>query len=254
MKTPPLGERYEELVEGLISRRIKTPMATLGKMNRNSSMRSSIMPRIMAPWRISLKIRRSAKLWSTAAARSSSSEWKAPANGAKYESEIQLRLAINHIINPFGRYVNAQTSDGGCASAGWITRQCRSSRRLHSRDRVLSIRRFLKDKLTVQDLIDMNSITQSMADFVCRVCRGPLKHHCCRQYELRENNIPQYSGCVPFPITNASSPSKTRSNCKCRQTHKVSLEARPPDYSGEGQVTIRDLVKNPCACARTGSS
>jgi pilus assembly protein CpaF len=28
------------------------------------------------------------------------------------------------------------------------------------------------------------------------------------------------------------------------QTHKVSLEARPPDYHGEGQVTIRDLVKN----------
>jgi pilus assembly protein CpaF len=28
------------------------------------------------------------------------------------------------------------------------------------------------------------------------------------------------------------------------QTHKISLEARPPDYRGEGQVTIRDLVKN----------
>jgi pilus assembly protein CpaF len=28
------------------------------------------------------------------------------------------------------------------------------------------------------------------------------------------------------------------------QTHKVSLEARPPDYRGEGQVSIRDLVKN----------
>jgi pilus assembly protein CpaF len=25
---------------------------------------------------------------------------------AKYDSELQLRLAINHIINPFGRYVN----------------------------------------------------------------------------------------------------------------------------------------------------
>jgi pilus assembly protein CpaF len=28
------------------------------------------------------------------------------------------------------------------------------------------------------------------------------------------------------------------------QVHKVSLEARPPDYNGEGQVTIRELVKN----------
>jgi pilus assembly protein CpaF len=28
------------------------------------------------------------------------------------------------------------------------------------------------------------------------------------------------------------------------QTHKVSLEARPPDYNGDGQVTIRDLVRN----------
>ena len=28
------------------------------------------------------------------------------------------------------------------------------------------------------------------------------------------------------------------------QTHKVSLEARPADYKGDGQVSIRDLVKN----------
>jgi pilus assembly protein CpaF len=28
------------------------------------------------------------------------------------------------------------------------------------------------------------------------------------------------------------------------QTHKVSLEARPADYNGDGLVTIRDLVKN----------
>ena len=41
---------------------------------------------------------------------------------------------------------------------------------------------------------------------------------------------------------------------KLQQPHVVRLESRPPNIEGKGQVTIRDLVRNSCACAPTGSS
>jgi pilus assembly protein CpaF len=76
-----------------------------------------------------------------------------------------VRFAINHIINPFGRYVNykhpmvdAHLKDGSRINAVIPPVAQQGS--------CLSIRRFLKDKLAVQDLIDKEALTQGMADFV----------------------------------------------------------------------------------------
>ena len=41
---------------------------------------------------------------------------------------------------------------------------------------------------------------------------------------------------------------------KLQQPHVVRLESRPPNIEGKGQVTIRDLVRNSCACGPTASS
>ena len=38
-----------------------------------------------------------------------------------------------------------------------------------------------------------------------------------------------------------------------QQPHVVRLETRPANLEGEGEVTMRDLVKNSCVCARTVS-
>ena len=42
----------------------------------------------------------------------------------------------------------------------------------------------------------------------------------------------------------ASSRSRTRPSCSCTQQHVLRLEARPKNIEGEGEVTIRDLVRN----------
>jgi pilus assembly protein CpaF len=161
---------------------------------------------------------------------------------AKYESELQLRLAINHIINPFGRYVNykhpmvdAHLRDGSRINAVIPPVAQQGS--------CLSIRRFLKDKLAVQDLIDKGSITQGMADFVavCVAARlnvivaGNTSSGKTTFLNILARAIPDHERIVTI---------EDSVELQMMQTHKVSLEARPPDYNGDGQVTIRDLVRN----------
>ena len=41
---------------------------------------------------------------------------------------------------------------------------------------------------------------------------------------------------------------------RLQQAHVVRLEARPANVEGRGEVTVRRLVRNACGCGRTGSS
>ena len=241
--TPPLGERYEELLKELIFQAYQQAngdlgegepafldaifhyVASYGPMEEyfNDPQISEIM--INGPSQIFVE--RHGKLTLTE---------------TKYESEIQLRFAVNYIINPLGRYVNYKhpTVDAHLKDGSRVNVVIPPVAQQGS---CLSIRRFLKDKLAVQDLIDKGALTPAMADFLA-VC-----------VQARLNVI---------VAGNTSSGKTTFLNCLVRhipdheriitiedsvelqlpQTHKVSLEARPADYMGEGQVTIRDLVKN----------
>jgi pilus assembly protein CpaF len=242
-ETPPLGERYEELLRDLIVKAYQQANGELGEAEPafleeifqyaasygpmeeyfNEPQISEIM--INGPSQIFVEEHGKLILTET-----------------KYESEIQLRFAVNHILNPLGRYVSYKnpTADAHLKDGSRVNVVIPPVAQQGS---CLSIRRFLKDKLAVQDLIDKGALTQAMADFVA-VC-----------VQARLNII---------VAGNTSSGKTTFLNCLVRhipdherivtiedsvelqlpQTHKISLEARPADYKGEGQVTIRDLVKN----------
>jgi pilus assembly protein CpaF len=242
-ETPPLGERYEELLRGLVFQAYEVANGDLGPNEQaflneifeyatsmgaideffNDPQISEIM--VNGPGQIFIE--RHGKLLLTS---------------AKYESELQLRLAINHIINPFGRYVNykhpmvdAHLKDGSRINVVIPPVAQQGS--------CLSIRRFLKDKLAVQDLIDKNALTQGMADFVavCVAARlnvivaGNTSSGKTTFLNILARAIPDHERIVTI---------EDSVELQMMQTHKVSLEARPPDYNGDGQVTIRDLVKN----------
>ena len=242
-EAPPLGERYEELLKELIFEAYQLANGDLGENERpflddifhyvaaNGAMEQFFddaqVSEIMVNGPNQIFIEKEGKLILT---------------DAKYESEIQLRMAINHIINPFGRYVNykhpmvdAHLKDGSRVNAIIPPVAQQGS--------CISIRRFLKDKLAIQDLIDKGSITQAMADFVSVCVRARLNI-------IVAGNTS--SGKTTFlNILARSIPDDERIvtiedsvELQMMQTHKVSLEARPPDYKGDGQVTIRDLVKN----------
>ena len=242
-ETPPLGERYEELLRDLIFQAYQQANGNLGEAEPafldeifqyaasygpmeeyfNDAQISEIM--VNGPSQIFIEQHGKLILTET-----------------KYDSEIQLRFAVNHILNPLGRYVNYKhpTADAHLKDGSRVNVVIPPVAQQGS---CLSIRRFLKDKLSVQDLIDKGALTQAMADFMA-VC-----------VQARLNII---------VAGNTSSGKTTFLNCLVRhipdheriltiedsvelqlpQTHKISLEARPADYKGEGQVTIRDLVKN----------
>jgi len=242
-ETPPLGERYEELLRGLVFQAYEVANGDLGPneqefLNEIYEYATSTgaideffedpqISEIMVNGPSQIFIERHGKLL---------------LSGAKYESELQLRLAINHIINPFGRYVNykhpmvdAHLKDGSRINVVIPPVAQQGS--------CLSIRRFLKDKLAVQDLIDKNALTQGMADFVavCVAARlnvivaGNTSSGKTTFLNILARAIPDHERIVTI---------EDSVELQMMQTHKVSLEARPPDYNGDGQVTIRDLVKN----------
>ena len=242
-ETPPLGERYEELLKELIFEAYQLANGDLGENEKpfldgifkyaaaNGPMEDFFddpqISEIMVNGSNQIFIEKNGKLILT---------------DAKYDSEIQLRMAINHIINPFGRYVNykqpmvdAHLKDGSRVNAIIPPVAQQGS--------CISIRRFLKDKLTVQDLIDKNSLTQAMADFmaVCVQARlnivvaGNTSSGKTTFLNVLARSIPDDERIVTI---------EDSVELQMMQTHKVSLEARPADHKGEGQVTIRDLVKN----------
>jgi pilus assembly protein CpaF len=242
-ETPPLGERYEELLKALIFQAYENANGDLGpgeqafldEIYEYATDYGEVTHYFDDPQISEVMVNGPNQIFVE-------KEGKLILTDAKYESELQLRLALNHIINPFGRYVNYKhpTVDAHLKDGSRINAVIPP---VAQQGTCISIRRFLKDKLAVQDLIDKNALTQGMADFVavCVAARlnvivaGNTSSGKTTFLNILARSIPDNERIVTI---------EDSIELQMMQTHKVSLEARPPDYNGEGQVTIRDLVKN----------
>ena len=107
----------------------------------------------------------------------------------------------------------------------------------------LTIRKFSETPYTVEDLIGFGSLTPQLAEFL----RGCV--------EARLNMLVSGgTGTGKTTLLNVLSsfiPSNERIvtiedavELKLQQDHVITLESRPPNIEGTGQVTIRDLVRN----------
>lgn len=107
----------------------------------------------------------------------------------------------------------------------------------------ITIRKFRKDKMKVDDLMATGTLTREMAEFL-RAC-----------IQVRLNIvISGGTGTGKTTLLNALSafiPDTERiitvedpTELKLQQGHVVSLEARPASLEGKGEVTQRDLVRN----------
>ncbi|NJN15345.1 MAG: CpaF family protein [Oscillochloris sp.] len=107
----------------------------------------------------------------------------------------------------------------------------------------LTIRKFRKDKLTIHDLVRFGSMSQEMADFLgaCVKARlnvvvaGGTGSGKTTLLNVLSNFIPSDERIIT--VENAA-------ELQLQQDHVVSLESRPPNVEGRGEVTIRDLVIN----------
>lgn len=107
----------------------------------------------------------------------------------------------------------------------------------------LTIRKFKKDRITIQDLVKYETLSQPMADFLAACVRGKLNivisggtgSGKTTTLNVLSNFVPDGERIVTI---------EDAAELQLQKQHVVRLEARPADLSGEGRVTIRDLVKN----------
>ena len=160
----------------------------------------------------------------------------------RFASMTHLRRVIDRIVSRVGRridesspMVDARLSDGSRVNAIIPP--------LAVDGAVLTIRLFAKDPFTMDNLVEMGTLTRPTADFL-RMC-----------IEGRLNVIVSGgTGTGKTTLLNALSsfiPEEQRIitiedavELQLQQKHTIRLEARPPNVEGRGQVSIRDLVRN----------
>ena len=159
-----------------------------------------------------------------------------------FENDDHVMRVIDRIVAPLGRridesspYVNARLPDGSRVNAIIPP--------LAINGPTLTIRKFSKTPLTVEDLISFGSITPEAVEFLhaCVIARlnivisGGTGSGKTTLLNVLSGYIPDDERIVT--IENAA-------ELQMRQEHVVTLESRPPNIEGKGEVTIRDLVVN----------
>ncbi len=159
-----------------------------------------------------------------------------------FDDEAHLRRVIDRIVSKVGRridesspLVDARLMDGSRVNAIIPPLAVNGS--------TLTIRKFARDALGVNDLIGFGTLTPDMADLL-RAC-----------VQARLNILVSGgTGTGKTTLLNVLSsfiPSNERIitiedavELQLQQEHLVRLESRPANVEGRGEVTIRDLVKN----------
>ncbi|ACP27194.1 pilus assembly protein ATPase CpaF [Sinorhizobium fredii NGR234] len=107
----------------------------------------------------------------------------------------------------------------------------------------LTIRKFKKDKLTLEQLVRFGSITPAGAtllQIIGRVrCNIVISGGTGSGKTTLLNCLTRYIDIDERIITCEDS-----AELQLQQPHVVRLETRPPNIEGEGQITMRDLIKN----------
>ena len=107
----------------------------------------------------------------------------------------------------------------------------------------MTIRKFTKDKLTLEKLMDFGSLTPSCAKLIMAIGR-------CRVNVLVSGGTGSGKttmlNCLTRYIESGERIITCEDACELQlqQAHVVRLETRPPNLEGVGEVTMRDLVKN----------
>jgi pilus assembly protein CpaF len=107
----------------------------------------------------------------------------------------------------------------------------------------LTIRKFRKDKLTMQDLVGFDSITQDGATILGIVgnvrCNVLISGGTGSGKTTLLNCMTGFIDLDERVIT-----CEDAAELQLQQPHVVRLETRPPNLEGTGEITMRDLVKN----------
>ncbi len=159
-----------------------------------------------------------------------------------FEDDDHVMRVLDRIVAPLGRridesspLVDARLPDGSRVNA--------VIRPISLVGPTITIRKFFKKPLTIEDLIRFGSMTKEIAEFLraCVMARlnivvsGGTGSGKTTLLNVLSSFIPNDERIVT--IENAA-------ELQLRQEHVVTLESRPPNIEGKGAVTIQDLVVN----------
>ena len=161
---------------------------------------------------------------------------------AVFRSEEELRRAIDKIVARVGRrvdesspYVDARLADGSRVNAIIPPLAIHGS--------ALTIRKFSADPLSADDLVQYGTLTRELVELLQASVRGRMNLLVSGGTGAGKTTLLNVlSGFLPEDeriITIEDS-----AELRMQQPHVVSLEFRPANIEGQGEVTIRDLVRN----------
>ncbi|GAB4111267.1 MAG: CpaF family protein [Roseiflexaceae bacterium] len=159
-----------------------------------------------------------------------------------FNDDAHVLRVIDRIVAPLGRridesspMVDARLPDGSRVNA--------VIRPIALCGPTLSIRKFKKDGVSIDDLIRFGSLTPQMAEFLAAcvkahlniVVSGGTGSGKTTMLNALSSFIPEGERIIT--VENAA-------ELQLRQDHVVPLESRPPNVEGKGEISIRDLVIN----------
>ncbi|MBK9927148.1 MAG: CpaF family protein [Anaerolineales bacterium] len=159
-----------------------------------------------------------------------------------FENNDHVMRVIDRIVAPLGRridesspYVDARLPDGSRVNAVIPP--------ISLVGPTLTIRKFSKNPITVDQLIQFGSVTAEAVQFLKACVETRLNVLISGGTGSGKTTLLNImSGFIPdderiITIENAA-------ELQLRQEHVVTLESRPPNIEGRGEITIRDLVIN----------
>jgi len=167
---------------------------------------------------------------------------KIEATDAAFVDDAHVMRIIDKIVSQIGRrvdesspMVDARLPDGSRVNAIIPP--------LALRGPTLTIRKFSRDPYTMDDLIEFGSISSRAAHFLAACVKGKLNIL-----------ISGGTGTGKTTLLNAMSASvpgderivtiEDAAELQLQQEHVITLESRPPNIEGVGEIRVRELVRN----------
>jgi septum site-determining protein MinD len=160
----------------------------------------------------------------------------------RYTGDKQLLGAIERIVSPIGRRVDEKTPlcDARLKDGSRINIIISP---LSLKGPIITIRKFFKEKLVMNDLVKFGSVTDDMAEFLRAAVQARLNIVVSGGTGTGKTTLLNLiSSCIPEDERIVTV--EDAAELQLPQPHVVTLEARPANLQGEGAIHIRDLVRN----------
>lgn len=161
---------------------------------------------------------------------------------AEFLSTQQLRGVIERIVAPLGRrvdekvpMVDARLQDGSRVNAIIPP--------LALKGPALTIRKFSKNFLGIQDLVKLDAMTEQMATFLDAAIQARLNIVISGGTGSGKTTLLNVLGGF-IPADERILTIEDSAELQLPQEHVITLESRPANIEGEGAISIRDLVRN----------